>query len=237
MSSVDHVGDVPISGKSLIIVAAVKNVLHFRVFDGDGRMVVDTEETKLTKQSGPIEVLRKRLEGLWPPHELTEREEARLIAAVTSIVGHTHRRAKDELAKDVVRIWSSNSDLKAGDNWVGEIVKKLDEVRCFVLLLSKNSQVSAHVQHEVELAFDRLNRADRNLQSIIVFRLDNAKLEGPLEYPLAGIHTLNENVADWRDDLPELELRVREALDVTVQSGNGINSACPDDQPLAIHRL
>ena len=88
MSLVDDVGGIPTVGKRLIIVAAVKNVLHFRIFDGDGQMVVDTDETKLTTQGGPIENLRKQLESLWPPHKLTESEKARVIAAVTSIVGY-----------------------------------------------------------------------------------------------------------------------------------------------------
>ena len=86
MSSVNDVSGIPTEGKSLIIVAAVKNVLHFRIFDRDGQMVVDTDETKLTKQAGPIEDLRKQLESLWPPHGLTESEKDRVIAAVTSIL-------------------------------------------------------------------------------------------------------------------------------------------------------
>ena len=89
MSSVDDVGGIPTAGKRLIIVAAVKSVLHFRIFDCDGQMVVDTDETKLMTQAGPIEDLRKQLESLWPPHELTESEKARVIAAVTSIHGDT----------------------------------------------------------------------------------------------------------------------------------------------------
>jgi len=33
ISSVSDVTDIPKAGKSLVIVAAVKNVLHFRIFD------------------------------------------------------------------------------------------------------------------------------------------------------------------------------------------------------------
>ena len=64
-------------------------VLHFRSFDAAGKVVVDTDETSLTAQAGPITDLKRQLEGLWPPHELTRSEKDRVIAAVTTIVGHT----------------------------------------------------------------------------------------------------------------------------------------------------
>ena len=89
MSSVKEVSDIPTAGKDLIIVAAVDNVLHFRMFDGDGKVVVDTDEKRLTEQARQIEDLRKQLVGLWPPHELTESEKGRVITAVTSIVEHS----------------------------------------------------------------------------------------------------------------------------------------------------
>ena len=72
MSSVNDVSGIPTGGKSLIIVAAVDHVLHFRIFDSDGQVVVDTDEKKLAGQAGQIEDLRKQLESLWPPYELTK---------------------------------------------------------------------------------------------------------------------------------------------------------------------
>ena len=89
MSSVSDASSIPTSGTNLVIVADVKGVLHFRSFDADGKVVVDTDETSLTTQAGPIADLKRQLESLWPPHELTRSEKDRVIAAVTSIVGHT----------------------------------------------------------------------------------------------------------------------------------------------------
>ena len=89
MSSLNDVSGIPTEGKNLIIVAAVDNVLHFRIFDGDGKVVVDTDEKRLTEQARQIEDLRKQLESLWPPHELTRSDKDRVITAVTSIFDHT----------------------------------------------------------------------------------------------------------------------------------------------------
>jgi len=96
MSSVNDVSDIPKEGKNLIIVAAVDNVLHFRMFDGDGKVVVDTDEKRLTEQARQIEDLRKQLVGLWPPHQLTGSEQDRVITGVTSTVGHTPGQGSDK---------------------------------------------------------------------------------------------------------------------------------------------
>jgi hypothetical protein len=122
--------------------------------------------------------------------------------------------SKGKLTKEGVGIWCSFRDLKPGDDWGGEIVRKIDEATCLVLLLSKNSQDSPGVRREVQLASERRDQGDKNLQSIIIFRLDDARLKGQMELHLAGIQALNENVTNWRKDLPELERCVRNALDI-----------------------
>ncbi len=86
MSSVKDVGDIP-PGKNLMVVAAVDNVLHFRRFDGVGKVVLDKDEKALPKQVSQIEELRRGLVGLWPPHQLSGSEKFRVRILVTSIVG------------------------------------------------------------------------------------------------------------------------------------------------------
>ena len=92
LASMNDVGGLPTAGKSLVVVTVVDQVLHVRIFDEHGTMVVDTNATRPTDDALPIEDLRKQLESLWPPHEPTESEKVRVIAAVASIAGHTHRR-------------------------------------------------------------------------------------------------------------------------------------------------
>jgi tetratricopeptide (TPR) repeat protein len=88
LSSLNDEGGIPTEGKSLVVVATVEDALHFRVFDGDGVMVVDTNETILIEKAREIGDLRKELKSLSIPNAPTSVEEkARVIAGVTSIVG------------------------------------------------------------------------------------------------------------------------------------------------------
>ena len=88
MYSQSNVSSIPTSGTNLVIVANVNDVLHFRIFDADGKVVVDTDQTRLTTQAGSIEDLKRQLDGVRPPHELTRSEKDQVVTAVTSIVGH-----------------------------------------------------------------------------------------------------------------------------------------------------
>ena len=48
MFSVNSISGTPTEGKDLIIVAAADRVLDFRIFDGDGKTVVEADENPLT---------------------------------------------------------------------------------------------------------------------------------------------------------------------------------------------
>jgi hypothetical protein len=86
MPSLKNVHAIPTAGRALLVVAAVNNVLQFRIFDGNGKRVADTDEKKLPAQPHQIENLRKQLESLWPPHELGSGERSSVITAVASLV-------------------------------------------------------------------------------------------------------------------------------------------------------
>ena len=98
--SVQHVSHIRKSGRDLVIVAAVGNDLHFRVFGSTGNVVIDTDgrrlmeqarqagEGRLSEQAARIEALKNQLETLWPPQELPPGARGKVITAVTSIVDH-----------------------------------------------------------------------------------------------------------------------------------------------------
>jgi exosortase len=91
--SVKSVNEIPQGGRSKIIVAVVDHLLHFRIIGSEGLSVVDTDETRLQEKAPRIAHLRKQLDGLWPPHVLTDAEKVRIISLVTSIVDHNGERS------------------------------------------------------------------------------------------------------------------------------------------------
>ena len=112
MSPLDDVSGLPEEGKNLVIVAAVKDVLHFRILDGDGKVVVDTDEKRLTEQAGEFKDLTDQLKELWPPHEPTRSDKYHVVSTVSSILGRTqgkvsrgvairHMRDKDQFTVTV----------------------------------------------------------------------------------------------------------------------------------------
>jgi hypothetical protein len=89
MPNVENVNAIQKEGRNRIILATVNGVLHFRIFDLDGKEILDTDEKHLTKQSAEqMPELRKRLENSWPPHELTRDEKTAIINSIISIVNH-----------------------------------------------------------------------------------------------------------------------------------------------------
>ena len=108
MSAVNDVSGLPREGKNRIVVAAIGNGLHFRIFDPDGKMAVDRDERSLTEKAQPIQVLKEQLQNLWPPHEMTGNEKDRIINAVTSIVGHTRQEKLAIPPEDTVQDWSAD---------------------------------------------------------------------------------------------------------------------------------
>jgi hypothetical protein len=84
----NDVGEIPADGKNLVILADVDGMLHFRVFEGRGKIDEDTDESNLTNQDRKIEDLRKLLDRVRPPHELRKKEKRRLLAAAAAIAGY-----------------------------------------------------------------------------------------------------------------------------------------------------
>lgn len=83
---VKDIGDIPAKGKNLVVMAQIEDVLHFRLFDENGIIVVDTDETKLPTRAGLIADLRKQVGNLWADHVITGEEHYQIITTVAEIL-------------------------------------------------------------------------------------------------------------------------------------------------------
>jgi serine protease AprX len=100
LPSLDDPGAIPTTGRHRVVVAVVKKVFHFRIFDARGRVVVETDEMELMKsaqENGKLKQelgkLKKLLKPLLPLEEVPATEKARVIDAVTALVGHASDEA------------------------------------------------------------------------------------------------------------------------------------------------
>jgi hypothetical protein len=89
MRGMTNVRYLPTEGKNQFLVADVGGRFHFRIFDEDGKLVKETDETDLTGSARQIEDLRKQVDRLWPPHRLTRNDKTLVIDSVNSILGRT----------------------------------------------------------------------------------------------------------------------------------------------------
>ncbi len=76
----------PEKGKGRLGIARNNDVLYFRVIDSSGIKIVDTNEGSLNEKAQNIVELKKRLNGLWPPHVVSPEEKKRVIKAVRSVL-------------------------------------------------------------------------------------------------------------------------------------------------------
>ena len=103
--------EIPTSGKNLVIVADVGGTLRFRVFDAEGQ-VIEADAARLATQAGAMADLKKRLDGLRPPHILTRAESNAIVAAVTALVAAPLRallsiraRSALEIERGLITLW------------------------------------------------------------------------------------------------------------------------------------
>lgn len=87
MPAAKSTDEMPTSGRSLVVVAEVNNLLHFRIFDGAGEMIEDSDESMFPKCALWMDDL-SRLVKLWgPPHVLTRNDQDSIISLVRSFAG------------------------------------------------------------------------------------------------------------------------------------------------------
>ncbi len=83
------IGDLAAEGRSLVIVAAVKGVLHFRIFEAHGIKVVDMDEDQLMDRADEVAALKSKLAPLWGVEQLSRGDRESVIESVASTVRYT----------------------------------------------------------------------------------------------------------------------------------------------------
>jgi multidrug efflux pump subunit AcrA (membrane-fusion protein) len=187
--ALDGTNQIPKTGKNLIVVAAVKNLLHFRLFGADGG-AVDTDEKKLPEQAQALGALKQHLREMWPPHELTASEKDEILTAVVALVGPL----PDSAPKPIVE----GQLVEAGD-----VLIRLDatavlanlakaEAAKKVLQAEREGAVSAVKQAAVDVkALEELKRTSSTIP-VSPIALEKARLA--LESAQAAVHALDRKL-------------------------------------------
>lgn len=85
------VDDLPESGQSIVVIAKIDSLLHFRIFAGQGERIVDVDETELSEFQNELDHLKSILPSLWDRRAFPEATKTDLLKTVVSI---THLRAQ-----------------------------------------------------------------------------------------------------------------------------------------------
>lgn len=85
----------------------------------------------------------------------------------------------NELKQSGFKTWFAKESVNAGQNYASDIVKAIQSSSCLVLLYSKDSDSSVHVQKELDLAL-------RYKKKIYPLRIENIEPKEAMEYFLSG---------------------------------------------------
>ena len=108
MNSLKDAQQIPASAKNLVILAQVNNAFHLRIFDAEGKRIVDTDEYQLKETRRPVGAFKKKNEHLWMSRELSDSEKVQAIDAISLVVGKTRSLPILSLRKLMEGSWGSS---------------------------------------------------------------------------------------------------------------------------------
>ena len=85
LMSAENVTDLPQTGENVVLIADINNLLHFRIFDGEGEMILDEGELEFSQFQNEIDQLRRDLADLWGQPELSVENKAGILKTITPI--------------------------------------------------------------------------------------------------------------------------------------------------------
>ena len=116
------------------------------------------------------------------------------------------------LEENNITCWISPRDVQTGITYAKQIIHSIKECKVFVLIFSKEANVSEHVGNEVDCAF-------KNNKPIIPFAIDDASLNEELDYYLSRRHWLVA-YPDYREKTRDLITSVKKLLETPMPPRN-----------------
>ncbi|MCL2697480.1 MAG: toll/interleukin-1 receptor domain-containing protein [Oscillospiraceae bacterium] len=114
------------------------------------------------------------------------------------------------LEKSGVKCWIAPRDVSPGSEYAEELTKGIKYCKIFLLVFSKESNVSKPVSREIESAF-------RYEKTVLPFRIEDVEMRESLEYYLSNLH--------WLDAFPDD--KEFDALIKAIRNVLGVDSMLP----------
>ena len=109
------------------------------------------------------------------------------------------------LEENNITCWIAPRDVQTGITYAKQIIHAIKDCLVFVLIFSKEANVSEHVGNEVDCAF-------KNNKPIIPFAIDEASVNEELDYYLSRRHWLIA-YPDYREKTKDLVVSVKKLLE------------------------
>jgi hypothetical protein len=178
MRNVNDLNALPSAGKRLFIVAEVNNALHLRMFDFEGKMVLDSAAKQFTNTW--VYYLQQLVPTLWPPHELTEIEKISVLNAIRELA---HRTVPDEMRRIHGRIASLVEELWTAYPHDPRVAHYLPERWASLTMFGRGSVVYPEIREVLDTTRDpELRNSALYFKTCLRFR---EPIDGPTAVSLA----------------------------------------------------
>jgi RNA polymerase sigma factor (sigma-70 family) len=151
MRNVNDLNALPSAGKRLFIVADVKHALHLRMFDLEGKMVLDSDAKRFTNTWA--EYLQQLVPTLWTPHKLTEIDKISVFNAFRELAG-PGRSVPDEMRRVHDRIASLVDELRTAYPDDPRVTHYMPERWASLTMFGKGGVVYPEIREALETTKD-----------------------------------------------------------------------------------